>query len=61
MTGTARLRGIAQYERAAVAATIHVISGMIQNDSGGKVKHEDESKTEQTGSNPSYYPASSHC
>jgi hypothetical protein len=55
---TARLRGSAQYERAAVTATIHVISGLIHIEGEGKVKHEDESqsKAEETSSSPSYYP-----
>jgi hypothetical protein len=58
---TARLRGSAQYERAAVAAAIHVISSMIQTEGKGRVKHEYEqqSKAEEKDSNPSYYPASS--
>jgi hypothetical protein len=58
---TARLRGSAQYERAAVGLAIHIISSMIQTEGESKVKHEDEqqSKAEEKGSNPSYYPASS--
>lgn len=57
---TARLRGSAQYERAAVGLAVYIISSMVQTDHEGSIKHESEQRSKGDGSDhsPRFYPSS---
>ena len=57
---TARLRGSAQYERAAIGLAVHVIRSMLNEDVEGNVKHEYEQKEKaaEGSQSPRFYPSS---
>jgi len=57
---TARLRGSAQYEKAAVRLAVHIIGGLMTSEVEGGIRHEDEEELRSYGQmkSPGYYPAS---